>query len=171
MPVSWPEVRLSPRPGNESSAARNTATPSRTVFTAGYEGESIDQFLEKLAKAGIRRVIDVRNNPVSRKHGFSKAAFSRLCGQRRIDYVHLPALGIPSRQRRNLKTADDFQRLLAHYEQSILPAAEQAKAVAIQCLREKTSVLVCFEADPAACHRTRLAKAIAKDAGCEIHHL
>ena len=31
----------------------------KTVYTAGYEGESIDTFFEKLLEAGIQRLLDV----------------------------------------------------------------------------------------------------------------
>ena len=42
------------------------------VFTIGYEGATVSEFLEALADAGVKRVIDVRAVPNSRRPGFSK---------------------------------------------------------------------------------------------------
>lgn len=153
------------------AAKKKPPSRTRAVFTAGYEGESIDLFLQKLDKARIERVVDVRNNPISRKYGFSKGTLSKLCQNLEIDYVHIPALGIPSTERRELETFEDYQELMEHYEQNILPTVKDAKTVATRYLNEKPSALVCFEADSTCCHRGRLAKAISKDTGLEILHL
>ena len=42
------------------------------LYTAGYEGLTIDAFIARLKQAGIDRVLDVREYPLSRKKGFSK---------------------------------------------------------------------------------------------------
>jgi hypothetical protein len=49
-----------------------TAHPA--VYTIGYENCSIDGFLNRLLCVGIRRIIDVRANPVSRKYGFARSS-------------------------------------------------------------------------------------------------
>ena len=43
------------------------------VFTIGYEGATMESFLAALEGAGVRQVIDVRQLPLSRRPGFSKA--------------------------------------------------------------------------------------------------
>ena len=72
------------------------------VYTAGYEGLLIDGFLNGLIRKGIARLIDVRNNPVSRRYGFHKSTLNRLCQNVGIEYVHFPELGIISRDRQDL---------------------------------------------------------------------
>ncbi len=62
-----------------NGAPKSTAKQRFAAYTAGYEGESIEAFLQKLLKAGIDRIVDVRNNPVSRKYGFSKGTLDSLC--------------------------------------------------------------------------------------------
>lgn len=42
------------------------------VFSIGYEGLTIDSFLNKLIANNITVVVDIRNNPQSMKYGFSK---------------------------------------------------------------------------------------------------
>ncbi len=143
----------------------------KTVYTAGYEGESIDTFFEKLLEAGIQRLVDVRYNAISRKYGFSKARLRQLCEQRNIDYVHLRQLGIPSSQRRSLRTVGDYQELMRKYERSILPKVSDVRREALQLVQELPSVLVCFEADVDYCHRGRLADAVSSEAGMKVVHL
>ncbi len=143
----------------------------KTIYTCGYEGKSIDLFFQGLLRAGIERVVDVRNNAMSRKYGFSKRALSRLCGKLGIEYAHLPELGIPKSYRRSLDSLQDYQRLMAEYDRSILPGASPARAKASGLLQERPSVLLCFEADVRCCHRGRLAAAISRDTGMEVIHL
>lgn len=57
--------------------ARKEAPPA--VFTTGYEGESIDAFLDKLLRTGIGRVVDVRKNAYSQKFGFSGGPLTSGC--------------------------------------------------------------------------------------------
>jgi uncharacterized protein (DUF488 family) len=141
------------------------------VFTAGYEGESLDHFLNKLVASGIKRLIDVRYNPLSRKYGFSKGTLSNWCGKIDIEYVHYRALGIPPEYRRELSSFEDYQDLLAEYETSILPNAAAAKDEVADLIAEKPSALFCFEADIRCCHRGRLAESISADSGLEVVHL
>ncbi len=141
------------------------------VYTAGYEGESVDQFFKKLLRAGMQRVLDVRSNPVSRKYGYAKATMERICEKLDLEYVHLPELGIPQLHRRSLKTFEDYQQLLQQYEQQFLPNASIVRQRAVTLIQERPSVLVCFEADVRYCHRGRLARSISSDTGLAVTHL
>ena len=69
------------------------------IFTIGYEGATVGEFLAALEKAGVKRVIDVRALPSSRRPGFSKSPLGAALGEAGIDYVHLKALGTPLRKR------------------------------------------------------------------------
>ena len=44
------------------------------IFTIGYEGTTVPEFIAVLQKASVERVIDVRALPLSRRPGFSKSA-------------------------------------------------------------------------------------------------
>ncbi len=72
------------------SNSRNT-TKTPCLFTIGYEGLSIDAYLNMLIADNISVLVDVRKNPISRKYGFSKTRltdYTRLAG---ITYIHIPA--------------------------------------------------------------------------------
>lgn len=57
------------------------------VYTAGYEGMQVDGFLNLLLQSGIRRLVDVRHNPVSRRYGFHKKTLASLCERLDIEYA------------------------------------------------------------------------------------
>lgn len=150
-------------------ASTRQATPK--IFTAGYEGETIDSFLKKLLANGIQRIIDVRKNPISRKFGFSKKSMSESALQVGIYYIHFPELGIPSESRKNLKTKEDYIKLFDGYENSVLTKTTEKQIEVAALLKEKPSVLICFEHDPRLCHRGRLAAKLHKDFAIAIGHI
>ena len=99
---------------------RPKASPSR-LLTIGYEGRTLESYLNLLIREGVTLLCDVRRNAISRKYGFSKTTLNRACSGVGIRYEHLPELGIESRRRRGLKTEADFKNLFKTYEQTILP--------------------------------------------------
>ena len=141
------------------------------VYTAGYEDCSVDGFFNKLLRAGIRRVIDVRANPVSRKYGFARSSLSGLGGKLGLSYCHCPQLGISSAKRRDVHTPSEFRELFLYYERQILPAKSDAVAEVTELVREMPSVLVCMEREAVDCHRSRLAARIASLTNMDIVHL
>ena len=66
------------------------------LFTIGYEGTTVGEFLSALQNAGVERVIDIRAVPNSRRPGFSKTPLRNALAEAGIDYVHLRALGTPA---------------------------------------------------------------------------
>ena len=66
------------------------------IFTIGYEGATQGEFLAALEAAGVKRIIDVRAVPNSRRPGFSKTPLRNALAEAGIDYVHLRALGTPA---------------------------------------------------------------------------
>lgn len=152
-------------------AARPSAPPA--VYTAGYEGLLIDGFLNGLLKHGIARLIDVRHNPIARRYGFHKSTLARLCGNLGIEYRHVPELGIPSEHRQGLSNGGvaERMRLFETYERTTLTTQTTLIAAVAKMVKEKASVLVCMEATPCECHRSRLATPIAALTGLPIEHL
>jgi uncharacterized protein (DUF488 family) len=141
------------------------------VYTAGYEGLTVDGFLDLLIQNGIRRLIDVRHNPVARRYGFHRSTLARLCGNLDIDYLHIPQLGIRSELRQELFTQGDRDRLFDQYEAKTLVEASTEVQRTADLMREKASVLMCMEAQPCQCHRSRLAEAVAEITNLPIRHL
>lgn len=138
-----------------------TALP---IFTIGYEATTMDDFLAALKAAGVGRVIDVRALPLSRRPGFSKSPLRGALAEAGIEYVHLKALGTPAAGRDAARKGrhDELKRIYAG--QLELPEAIVQGAQMLELAAEKPSALLCFERDPAECHRTLLLEAFAPDA-------
>jgi uncharacterized protein (DUF488 family) len=150
---------------------QSRAEADLAVFTAGYEGLSIDAFLNLLVTAGIRRLIDVRNNPVARRYGFHKSTLQRLTERLEIDYVHVPELGIRSEERQGLVDQNACDILFDRYEHTVLRNEHQHVAHVTRLLTERPGVLVCMESQPRCCHRSRLAENISKATRLPVRHL
>jgi uncharacterized protein (DUF488 family) len=126
------------------------------IFTIGYEGTTMAEFLAALKAAGVERVIDVRALPLSRRPGFSKSSLAASLLEVGIGYVHLKALGTPKPGRDAAKRGD-HKTLAAVYERQLhLPEAQAQAAQMLDLAAEKPSALLCYERDPQVCHRTLL---------------
>ena len=140
------------------------------IFTFGYEGLPLEAFIGRLKVTGVQAVLDVRANPLSRKPGFSKTAFSTALHGVGIIYAHVPAMGCPKSIRDRYKRDGDWaaytRRFLAHLEGETDALAELARTAG-----RSPSCLICFEADFNRCHRTYVARAAAKLAGLRVIHL
>jgi len=127
------------------------------LFTIGYEGLSIDAYLNKLISNNIMALIDVRKNPISMKYGFSKTKLKYYIENAGLKYFHIPELGIPSELRSNLKGAADHQRLFRYYQTQILPKQSDALERLIKLHSQYTrTALTCYEADYHSCHRHKI---------------
>ncbi len=151
------------------------ARPERAVATLasiGYEGCSLEGYLNVLLKAGVSVLCDVRKNPLSRKFGFSKKTLSHACAELDIRYEHLPQLGIASDARRDLKCLADYQALFQKYEQTVLANESDAiSQIAGWVVGGACVALTCYESQPENCHRTRVARAVGKRIGAHAADL
>jgi len=145
------------------------------LLTIGYEGKSLECYLNQLIRAGVTLLCDVRRNPFSRKYGFSKSTLSNACLCIGIRYEHLPELGIASDRRRGLSSQTDYDELFADYEQNQLPRQKQTLETIQRWVAndDHRVALTCFELDPGRCHRHCVAKAIQERFGqaLEAQHL
>src|SRR3982751_4330626 len=115
------------------------------IFTIGYEGATVAEFLAALDQAGIERVIDVRALPLSRRPGFSKTPLRGALAEAGIDYVHLKALGTPAEGRSAARAGRHAEMAKIYAGQLDLPEAMAQGAQMIELAGEKPSALLCFE--------------------------
>ncbi|WP_241498904.1 DUF488 domain-containing protein [Rufibacter ruber] len=144
------------------------------LFTIGYEGISLEEYLNKLIKNDVAVLVDVRKNPLSQKFGFSKTQLGNYCGSLGIKYVHIPEVGIDSNQRQDLNTQADYDKLFAEYKSKNLMESVLSQEKILNLVIEFKRVgLTCFEADICQCHRKPLAEAVARlpDFPLEIKHI
>ncbi|MBA3676132.1 MAG: DUF488 domain-containing protein [Sphingosinicella sp.] len=131
--------------------------PGRPLFTIGYEGKTMAEFLEELEAVRVERVIDVRAVAASRRPGFSKTALSGALREKGIDYLHLRSLGTPAAGRQAARQGRVAEMRDIYAEQLETPEAELALEQALDAATEKLSALLCYEADAPDCHRSMLA--------------
>ncbi len=141
------------------------------IYTMGYEERSVDGFFNRLLRTGIRRIIDVRANPVSRKYGFARSSFSSIAAKLRIGYTHCPELGISSDKRRDVQTSSEFKQLFSYYERNVLAERTSEMASVAEMMKTTACVLVCMEKEPQDCHRSRLANRLGTSTGLSVIHL
>lgn len=129
------------------------------LFTLGYEGLSFQSYFEILEDNRVQILVDVRQNPLSRKPGFSKTALGAHCERQNIRYLHLQSLGCPLPIRNNYRENGEWEvytrDYLAHLETQSAFLKDLAALVETQ-----NCCLMCFEADANFCHRSFVAQAL-----------
>jgi uncharacterized protein (DUF488 family) len=133
------------------------------VFTIGYEQTTVAELIAALRAAGVELVVDVRALPLSRRPGFSKSALAGALQEAGIGYEHLKALGTPKEGRDAAKKGDQETLERVYAGQLKLPEAQAAAALMLDRIAERPTALLCYERDPAACHRSMLLTAVAGD--------
>ena len=134
------------------------------IFTIGYEGATMGEFLAALQNAGVEQVIDVRAVPNSRRPGFSKTPLRNALAEAGIDYVHLRALGTPAAGREAARAGRKTELEAIYAGQLETPEAMAEGAMMLDLAGSKRSALLCYERDPTCCHRTLLWQSLAPDA-------
>ena len=142
-----------------------------TLATIGYEGDTQPQVIDKLKRAGVEVLIDVRAVASSRRAGFSKTLLAASLAEAGIDYVHLRQLGTP-KPGRDAARKGRVAEMRAIYEEHLQePGAQLELAKAAEIARARKAALLCFEADAADCHRAIVADRLCRELGCRIENL
>lgn len=139
-----------------------------TIFTIGYEQATQAQVIAALKAAGVKLVIDVRAVAASRRAGFSKSILSSSLKDEGIDYLHLKALGTPKAGReaaRAGRTAEMHHIFEAHLTE---PEAMLALDETADLAKARPAALLCYEADPACCHRRILTDRLSAGQGFHV---
>lgn len=164
--VSRSEIASQLLEDKEYAWVRSTWNDANTacLFTIGYEGLSIDAYLDNLIANNVSTLVDVRKNPISRKYGFSKtklAAYMQVAG---ISYIHIPELGVPSHLRQELNSEIAYKQLFTYYFSQILPAQKEAIERLKSIINNNGRVAItCFEANHQFCHRNKIVEYLESD--------
>ena len=123
------------------------------VLTIGYERhQTPESLVSLLTEAGVERLVDVRDLPMSRRRGFSKTALAQALEAAGVAYEHTRPLGNPKPYRDLYRSGqqEEGERLfLAHLRNGSGPAVDALSAT----LQDWRTCLLCFEHDHRDCHR------------------
>lgn len=134
----------------------------KTLFTIGYEGLSPERLHAALRAADVAVLADVRAVANSRKRGFSKGALKAGLLEAGLGYEHFRSLGTP-KSGREAARAHDAGLMRRIYCEEVLDTADGGLALdaLADLAAERPVCLLCFERDPARCHRRVLAERLA----------
>src|SRR6267142_5003444 len=142
------------------------------VFTIGFTKTSAESFFNRLQKAGVKKVLDVRLNNVSQLAGFAKKNdlryFLKAIGG--VEYAHEPQLA-PTQEMLDAYKKDGGQ--WADYEKRFL-ALMAARKIELTLRRASVdgACLLCSEGTPEHCHRRLVAEYLKEKWGdLDILHL
>ena len=141
------------------------------LFTIGYEGRTLAEFLDVLREASVELLIDVRAVAASRRPGFSKTALSGAVREIGINYAHLRPLGTPKAGRDAARKGRIAEMRAIYEEQLATPEAQLALQQAQASALERRVALLCFERDAACCHREIVAERLVEQSGFEVRNL
>ena len=134
-------------------SSSTTRIPLQGQFlTVGYEGRTLPEFVALLRINRVDMLVDVRENAVSRKPGFSKRRLTEALEDAGIEYRHEPKLGNPKDNRAGFRTGSIDQakrRYLEHLDNG----AGAVLAAVVELTVTKRVALLCFERSDAHCHR------------------
>lgn len=143
----------------------------RKVFTIGYTGFGLNEFVSVLASHRIECLIDVREIPVSRKRGFAKNALKDELGEHGIAYEHFKALGSPRQLRHQVredrKYSAFFRGVHEHLQQDA--GAGALETVLGKCKVMRSCIMCCCP-DWAFCHRKCIVEML-EASGMTFEHL
>lgn len=142
------------------------------LFTTGYEQHPTpDALLAALRDAGVERLVDVRELPLSRRRGFSKTALAAALAEGGVEYQHARPLGNPKPYRDLYRAGqqDEGEKgYLAHIRNGSSYAVDELATD----LDEQATCLLCFEADHTTCHRSLIVDELhARVADLDVEHL
>ncbi len=139
------------------------------LFTIGYEGAALDDFLRRLRAAGVDVVVDVRELPISRRKGFSKSTLAEALAKQGIGYVHKRELGAPREIRYELRETGDYTGYFRRFNAYLKTQKDALDRLVEDCVG--AVALMCFERDPKECHRSAVARELGKLLDLDPVHL
>jgi len=149
----------------------NETLTEQVLFTLGYEGIYLEEYVNKLIRNHVKLLCDVRRNPLSRKFGFSQRSLAALLPKMGVQYQHLPELGIESESRKQLNSMRDYEALFAKYRQTLPDRIAGLSQVMDMLNQQKRIALTCFEKEAHCCHRHCVSDYLADTAGIKVVHL
>jgi uncharacterized protein (DUF488 family) len=149
-------------PAKQQAANKASWNEARSVdaahfFTVGYTGRTVKELLDTLESAGVRTLLDIRQNAVSMyRPELSKSNLRGLVEARGLNYAHLPELGVPRDIRAKAIGSGSRQVIWEWYDEYVATPYVGTNLHRFLNSVEHPVAMMCAELDPTECHRHRL---------------
>ena len=131
-----------------------------SIWTIGYEGATPEELIAALQHAKIDVLADTRASHKRVAKGFSAKELTAACDMAGIEYIHYPALGMPSAGRA-LAREGNYDEAWEMYEAEIGHKKPAKQIVELREMsRARRVCLMCMERNHEHCHRHILARVI-----------
>lgn len=125
------------------------------IYTIGYEGKDIRDFIQLLKENSIETVIDVRSYPTSKRENFDKESLKEKLGNENIGYRHYPELG-------GLTDQDYKEKVKTESWKMVFGKLKSTAS-------KHRSAMMCLEKDPMRCHRRFIAEKLGQEGWAVTH--
>lgn len=153
---------------DEQISGRDTWNRSRSesgadFYTLGYTGRKLEDLIARMLGAGVRTLLDIRQNPVSMyRPELSKNNLRRSVEAQGISYIHAPDLGVPRDIRAKAIETGTREAIWHWYDEHVVGPRIGRNLHWFLNAFELPAALMCVEIDPHECHRHRLSAALEK---------
>jgi uncharacterized protein (DUF488 family) len=133
-----------------------------TVSTVGHSTHPIEEFISILQAHGIRRLVDVRTIPKSRRNPqFSQENLPASLHAAGIEYFHLPGLGgLRHARKDSLNTGWRNASFRGYADYMQTPEFGENLTHLVELAAVAPTAIMCAEAVPWRCHRSLIADAL-----------
>lgn len=125
------------------------------IYTLGYQGKSLDEFIHLLTSNDINLLVDVRSKPVSSIPGFNQRELKEKLSKKSILYKHMPDMGG--------MIHDDYHETMK--SENWNKSYSDLKSLAVK----GPTAIMCMEKDLMRCHRRFIMEKLQKDGWSVVH--
>ena len=125
--------------------------PTCRIYSVGYEGTTVEELADRLARHGVSLLVDVRLQPWSRRPGFSKQPLSVALAMAGIEYVHEPLFGNPIENRDAYRAGDPAA--VEVVRQRLERKGQEALDKLVREALYRDVAVLCVERESSRCHR------------------
>jgi uncharacterized protein (DUF488 family) len=130
------------------------------IVSCGYQSRTAESLIKSLLSHHVNVLADVRLTPMSRTKGLTKRVLAQQLADVGIEYRHFSSLGNPKENRAGFAKGDPaaercYRKVIEH-ARALGDMDELASIAALSVV-----AVMCFEHDPAHCHRRVLLEELA----------
>jgi uncharacterized protein (DUF488 family) len=156
-------------PRDEAALSTRPLDTFPDLWTIGYEGRELGEFLRVLRSRKVKSLVDVRELPLSRRKGFSKSSLYAALAEEGINYLHLRALGSPRDLRHLYRAGGSRDEFMSEYS-DYLSRQDDSLRILMAMIATCTLAIMCVESDYRDCHRSVIGQRLA-NRGLQVGHL